>query len=289
MDLTNDDVADILALLDSLPYDELDLQTPRFRLTLRRTPGGWTQSTQVLSAPDPITAPPSQGASEADGAPGAGEVSLGEAAGTPGAQATTTMSHRRGQDHDDVTSSWLSGSTGAAAGVADGAGETGGADVVGAQGGGEAGGAGGQDGGEAGGAGGQDGGEAGGAGVGAGGKAGGHERTSGDAGADGGRGGGEARGKDEGELDEGELDEGELVAVTAPLPGTFYRAPRPGAAPFVEVGSRVGADTVIGIVETMKLMNSVHAGVAGEVAGFCVANAEFAERGATLLRIRADP
>ena len=36
--LTNDDVADILALLDSLPYDELDLETPRFRLTLRRTP-----------------------------------------------------------------------------------------------------------------------------------------------------------------------------------------------------------------------------------------------------------
>ena len=51
--LTNEDVADILALLDSLPYDELDLQTPSFRLTLRRTPGGWTQSTQVLSAPVP--------------------------------------------------------------------------------------------------------------------------------------------------------------------------------------------------------------------------------------------
>src|SRR5262249_35271390 len=45
--LTNEDVADILALLDSLPYDELDLETPRFRLTLRRTPGGWTQSTHV--------------------------------------------------------------------------------------------------------------------------------------------------------------------------------------------------------------------------------------------------
>jgi acetyl-CoA carboxylase biotin carboxyl carrier protein len=78
------------------------------------------------------------------------------------------------------------------------------------------------------------------------------------------------------------------VAVRAPLPGTFYRAPRPGAAPFVEVGSRVGADTVIGIVETMKLMNSVPSGVAGVVAEFCVANAEFAAQGAALLRIRAD-
>src|SRR5580692_874669 len=45
--LTNEDVADILALLDSLPYDALDLETPRFRLTLRRTPAGWTQSTHI--------------------------------------------------------------------------------------------------------------------------------------------------------------------------------------------------------------------------------------------------
>ena len=55
--LTNEDVADILALLDSLPYDEFDLETPRFRLTLRRAPGGWTQSTQVRSAPEPLAAP----------------------------------------------------------------------------------------------------------------------------------------------------------------------------------------------------------------------------------------
>ena len=78
------------------------------------------------------------------------------------------------------------------------------------------------------------------------------------------------------------------MVVRAPLPGTFYRAPRPGAAPFVEVGSHVGADTVIGIVETMKLMNSVPADVAGVVAEFCVANAELAAQGAVLLRIRAD-
>jgi acetyl-CoA carboxylase biotin carboxyl carrier protein len=83
--------------------------------------------------------------------------------------------------------------------------------------------------------------------------------------------------------------DGRLVAVRAPLPGTFYRAPRPGAEPFVEVGSRVSADTVIGIVETMKLMNSVSAGVGGTVAEICLGNAEFAPRGATLVRIRADP
>ena len=56
----------------------------------------------------------------------------------------------------------------------------------------------------------------------------------------------------------------------------------------MELGSRVSPDTVIGIVETMKLMNSVHAGVAGTVAEFCVQNAEFAAHGAALLRIRAE-
>src|ERR1700759_2164699 len=164
MELTNEDVADILALLDSLPYDELDLQTPRFRLTLRRAPGGWTQSTQVLAAPEPV------------GAEG-GSVAADEAGGVN--------------------------------------------------------------------------------------EAGGGSGGGGGAGAGGG-------------------------GVGGPLAGACYRAPRPAAAPFVEVGSRVDADTVIGIVETMKLMNSVHAGVAGVVAGFCVANAEFAAQGAALLRIRAD-
>ena len=50
--LTNDDVADILALLDSLPYDEFDLEPPRFRLTLRRTPAGWTRSTYISAPAD---------------------------------------------------------------------------------------------------------------------------------------------------------------------------------------------------------------------------------------------
>ena len=80
----------------------------------------------------------------------------------------------------------------------------------------------------------------------------------------------------------------ELVAVRAPLPGTFYRAPRPGAEPFVQVGSRVGADTVVGIVETMKLMNSVTAGAAGVVAEICVGNGEFAAHGAALVLVEAD-
>lgn len=79
-----------------------------------------------------------------------------------------------------------------------------------------------------------------------------------------------------------------LVPVRAPLMGTFYRAPGPGAPPFVAVGDRVDEDTVIGIVETMKLMNSVPAGVRGEVAQLCLDDAAYAEQGAVLMRIRPE-
>jgi acetyl-CoA carboxylase biotin carboxyl carrier protein len=77
----------------------------------------------------------------------------------------------------------------------------------------------------------------------------------------------------------------DLREVRAPLLGTFYRAPKPGAAPFVEVGSRVEEDTVVGIVETMKLMNPVLAGVRGTVVEICVADGRFAEQGTVLLRV----
>jgi acetyl-CoA carboxylase biotin carboxyl carrier protein len=77
-----------------------------------------------------------------------------------------------------------------------------------------------------------------------------------------------------------------LVDVSTPLPGTFYRAPKPGSPPFVEVGSHVEPDTVIAIVETMKLMNSVSAGAGGQVVEICLADAQFAEQGVVLMRIR---
>jgi acetyl-CoA carboxylase biotin carboxyl carrier protein len=74
-----------------------------------------------------------------------------------------------------------------------------------------------------------------------------------------------------------------MVAVHPPLLGTFYRAPAPGAPPFVEVGDAVDEETVIGIVETMKMMTSVHAGVRGTVAEFRTGNGEFADTDAVLL------
>jgi acetyl-CoA carboxylase biotin carboxyl carrier protein len=166
VDLTNDDVADILALLDSLPYDSLDLRTDKFRLTLRHAPsGGWTEESEILAEPTAVTpAPPtSSGSATLDSPP----VSNSDA------------------DTDGATPSGL-------------------------------------------------------------------------------------------------------VAVVAPLPGTFYRAPRPGAPPFVEVGDAVCADTVVAIIETMKLMNSVHAGASGRVARITVENGEFAPLGAALLLIEPD-
>jgi acetyl-CoA carboxylase biotin carboxyl carrier protein len=169
VDLTNEDVVDILALLDSLPYDSLDLQTSQFRLTLRRGQGGWTEESQVLADPAVLAlAPGPDATARAGSAPQADAPGRADEAGTaqPGG------------------------------GAADG-----------------------------------------------------------------------------------------LAAVTAPLPGTFYRAPRPGADPFVQVGDVVTADTVVAIVETMKLMNPVHAGTAGRVARISLENGDFAPLGTTLMLI----
>jgi acetyl-CoA carboxylase biotin carboxyl carrier protein len=80
----------------------------------------------------------------------------------------------------------------------------------------------------------------------------------------------------------------ELVAVTASMVGTFYRAEAPGAAPFVEVGSRVEPATVVGLIEVMKMMNSVPAGVTGTIAEVCVENGRPVEYGATLFNVREE-
>ena len=74
--------------------------------------------------------------------------------------------------------------------------------------------------------------------------------------------------------------------IPAPLLGTFYRAPKPGAAPFVNVGDTVTADTVVGIIEVMKLMNSVTAGIAGTVTEILAENGQLVEHGQALLRVQ---
>ncbi len=189
MDLTSDDVQDILQLLDGLPFGEMHLQTARFSLWLRRgADGEWTQETRILPEPAviPAASRPAEAAADTPGASRAGEV----AAGADGQEGTAGAGR------------------GAAPAVPP-------------------------------------------------------------------------------PVAEAPEPDG-LRAVRAPLPGTFYRAPTPGAPPFVDVGSRVEPDTVVGIVETMKLMNSVSAGARGTVEQIPLANAQFAERDAVLMWIRED-
>jgi acetyl-CoA carboxylase biotin carboxyl carrier protein len=79
-----------------------------------------------------------------------------------------------------------------------------------------------------------------------------------------------------------------MSAIKAPMVGTFYRSPSPGAPPFVEPGTRVERDTVVCIIEVMKLMNSIRAGVAGTVREIRVENGEPVEFGQVLLVIEPD-
>ena len=183
MDLTNEDVTDVLALLDSLPYDSLDLETPRFRLTLRRAAGGWTEESQVLTEPAVLAPSPDTGSAPAGSRR---DRQPGTAPGTPDDPRSATRA-------DDAPGP--------------------------------------------------------------------------------------------GSLQNGSAAADGLAAVMTPLPGTFYRAPRPGADPFVQVGDAVTPDTVVAIVETMKLMNSVHAGTPGRVAQILIANGDPVAQGAALMRI----
>jgi acetyl-CoA carboxylase biotin carboxyl carrier protein len=161
--LSDDDVLDILRLLDTLPFDEFELETGRFTLTLRRSANGqWTRETQVAAGKS-RPAGPGQEPGEPSQARAAEPPEPQEPAGTPGGE-----------------------------------------------------------------------------------------------------------------------------PVLAPLPGTFYRAPQPGAAPFVEVGSQVGEDTVVAIIETMKLMNPVYPPAAGTIGEICLADGEFAAADAVLMRLVAE-
>jgi acetyl-CoA carboxylase biotin carboxyl carrier protein len=76
------------------------------------------------------------------------------------------------------------------------------------------------------------------------------------------------------------------VDVPAPLLGNFYAAPRPGDPPFVQPGDAVSEDSVIGIIEVMKLMNPIRAGVAGTVVALLAADGRAVEEGQPLLRVR---
>jgi acetyl-CoA carboxylase biotin carboxyl carrier protein len=184
MNLTNDDVQEILRLLDASSFDELQLSTDRFKLTLRRSGasgGGWTQEMHTAAAAQPSAA----GTAGARALAGAASVTAGSASATPARIDQSARTHAPARK--------------AAA-------------TVSAEG---------------------------------------------------------------------------LIDIYPPIIGTFYRAPQPGAPPFVEVGSKVDKDTVIGIVETMKLMNSVYAGTPGVIVEICAANGHLVEQDHVLMRLQA--
>ena len=81
--------------------------------------------------------------------------------------------------------------------------------------------------------------------------------------------------------------QGPSSSVTAPLLGSFYGAPKPGDPPFVRVGDRVEPDTVVCIIEVMKLMNSVVAGVGGTITAVHASDGELVEHGQALFTIQS--
>jgi len=82
------------------------------------------------------------------------------------------------------------------------------------------------------------------------------------------------------------VDDGSL-AVFAPSLGSFYRAPKPGAAPFTELGARVAVGDDLCLIEVMKLLTSVKSPCAGEVTAILASDGDLVEHGQPLFRIRA--
>lgn len=81
-------------------------------------------------------------------------------------------------------------------------------------------------------------------------------------------------------------DAADLAIVTAPIVGTFYRAPEPGAPPFVETGARVKRGQVLCIIEAMKLMNEIESDHDGEIVAVYVENGSPVQYGERLFAIR---
>jgi acetyl-CoA carboxylase biotin carboxyl carrier protein len=77
-----------------------------------------------------------------------------------------------------------------------------------------------------------------------------------------------------------------VLDVRSPMLGTFYRAPKPGEPPFVAVGAAVEENTIVGIIEVMKLMNAVRAEVRGTVVEIPVKDGALVEYGEIILRVR---
>ncbi len=79
-----------------------------------------------------------------------------------------------------------------------------------------------------------------------------------------------------------------LIDITAPIVGTFYAQPSPDAEPFVDAGSHIEPDSVVCIIEAMKVMNEIKAETTGTIAEICVSSGEAVEYGQVLFRVKPD-
>lgn len=80
----------------------------------------------------------------------------------------------------------------------------------------------------------------------------------------------------------------QLVDIKSPIVGTFYATPSPDSAPYVEIGSEVNPQTVVCIIEAMKVMNEIKAETSGTIAEVLVNNGQAVEYGQVLFRVRPD-
>lgn len=83
-----------------------------------------------------------------------------------------------------------------------------------------------------------------------------------------------------------EPEEKGIVYVKSPMVGTFYRSPSPESPPFVEEGGKVKADTVVCIIEAMKVMNEIQSEVSGKIVEILVENGEPVEYGQALMKVK---
>ena len=82
------------------------------------------------------------------------------------------------------------------------------------------------------------------------------------------------------------MDEG-LVAIKSPMVGTFYTAANPDSEPFVKIGATVGKDTVVCIIEAMKVFNEIRAEVSGVVTKMLVQNGQVVEFNQPLFMVKS--
>jgi acetyl-CoA carboxylase biotin carboxyl carrier protein len=89
------------------------------------------------------------------------------------------------------------------------------------------------------------------------------------------------------QLPEDEAKPGDdLIEITSPMVGTFYAAPSPDSDPHVALGDEISSDTVVCIVEAMKVMNEIKAECGGTIAEICIQNTQPVEFGQVLFRVR---